>query len=157
MPFVRSYYNYDQDRESLKTGLTCPEPTRTQQHFKDESDINILIARFGLSGELPTGVRMPTYEDFNEIYDFHSAANAIAEANEAFMQLPAQIRYDRFRNDPAAFVAFCSNEQNRDEATKLGLVPSTTPLNTAPTVTDVKTGSAGENSASTSSGASSGA
>lgn len=132
--FVRSRYNYDADQLSEKTALVTPEPTLTQQHFKDESDINVLIDRFGIGGDLPTGVRMPTYEDFSETYDFHSAANAIAESNEAFMELPAKIRMDRFKNDPGAFVKFCSDSNNRAEAEKLGLVPAERPLNTAPPV-----------------------
>lgn len=131
-PFVRSRFNYDRDLVSLETGLDFTgEPTRTQQQFKEETDINVLVRRFALTGELPAGVRMPTYEDFSEVYDFHSAANAIAEANEAFMQMPAEWRY-RFGNDPAQFVKFCSNEENRAEAEKMGLVKSKIPLNTAP-------------------------
>lgn len=122
--FVRSRFNYDPDAVSIETGLECLDKTLTQQHFKDESDINILVERFGITGELPSGVRAPTYEDFSEIYDFHSAANAIAEANEAFMALPAKIRSERFNNDPAGLVAFVSNEANRAEAEKLGLVPT---------------------------------
>lgn len=130
---IRSRYNYDRDAESNRTALDNFEQTRTQQHFKDEADINVLVKRFNLTGQLPEGVRMPTYADFTAAYDFHSAANAIAEANEAFMQLPADIRYTRFRNDPAAFVAFCSNEANREEAAKLGLIrPETTDTTTPP-------------------------
>lgn len=155
IPTVRSRYNYDKDLLSNATGLSCPEETKTQQQFKEESDINVLVRRFKLTGEMPQGVRMPTYADFGEVYDFHSAANAIAEANEAFSQMPAAIR-DKFNNDPARFVAFCSNEENRTEAEKMGLVPAKEPLNTAPTAptngtppaVDAGAGSAGGNVAS---------
>jgi phage internal scaffolding protein len=37
------------------------------------------------------------------------------------MALPAQIR-SRFDNDPAKLIDFLENEQNHDEAIKLGLV-----------------------------------
>lgn len=147
---IRSRYNYDREELSLKTGENNIDketgellPTRTQQHFKEESDINVLVKRFAITGELPQGVRMPTYEDFTETYDFHSAANAIAQAREAFMHLPADLRYNRFQNDPGAFVAFCSNEANRDEAEKLGLVPKREPINTAPTAPIAKTPAVG--------------
>lgn len=130
--FIRSYYNYDKDQVSQETGLVCRDETRTQQQFKEESDINVLVRRFNVTGELPQGIRMPTYDDFTEVYDFHSAANAIADARESFMDLPAEIRFNRFNNDPAAFVAFCSKEENRPEAEKLGLVPSSSPSNTVP-------------------------
>lgn len=131
-PFIRSRFNYDRDQHSIATGLACEDESLAQQQFKEETDINVLVKRFHLTGQLPEGVRMPTYEDFSEVYDFHSAANAIAEANEAFMQMPADLRIKRFNNDPAAFVAFCSNDDNRGEAEKLGLVAPKQPLNTAP-------------------------
>lgn len=120
--FVRHAYNYDHDAASVATGLICPEPTRTKQEFRDETDINTLLRRFSVTGELPTGVRMPTYGDFDIVMDFQSAANAIAQANEAFEQMPAEVRR-RFDNDPERFVAFCSDRDNLAEARKLGLVP----------------------------------
>lgn len=120
-PFLRAFGNYDVDAASDESGLKCEEPTLAQQHFADECDINTIVRRFGLDGELPVGVRMPTYGDFTGVVDYHSAANAIALANEAFDGLPAVVRA-RFQNDPALFVDFCSKEENRDEARKLGML-----------------------------------
>lgn len=121
-PFLRSAHNYDRNEASDESGLRCLDKTRAQQNFKDECDINTIVRRFGLTGMAPTGVRMPTYGDFTGVTDFHTAANAIAQAREAFDQMPSSVR-TRFRNDPAAFVDFCSKEENREEAVKLGLVP----------------------------------
>lgn len=123
--FVRAGFpfNYNADAISELTGFSTVGESRAHQSFKDECDINTILRRFKITGELPSGVRMPTYEDFTEVYDFHSAANAIAEANEAFDAMPAHVRA-RFKNDPAEFVAFCSDERNRSEAEKLGLVPA---------------------------------
>lgn len=133
--FVRSSFNYDRDEASDETGIACTaEESRTQQSFRDECDINVLVQRFGLSGELPTGVRMPTYGDYTEVSDFKSAMDAIAHANEAFDAMPANVRA-RFNNDPAAFVDFCSDVANRDEAVKLGLVlPQAAALASQPSV-----------------------
>lgn len=122
LPFIRSAYNYDRDEASNDSGLFCPEPTRAQQSFAEECDINTIVRRFHIGGELPVGVRMPTYGDFEGVFDFHSAMNAVAAARESFDRMPAEVR-SRFENDPAKFVAFCSDEGNRDEAIKLGLVP----------------------------------
>jgi len=119
-PFVRDAYNYDMNEVSQEAGLVCDEGL-THQSFKEECDINTIVKRFGLSGELPEAVRMPTYADFTEVVDFHTAMNAIAKAKEAFDAMPADVR-SRFRNDPGAFVDFCSDERNRAEAEKLGLV-----------------------------------
>lgn len=120
-PFVRSAYNYDVREAGRRCALICEDETLTKQEFKDECDINTILRRFNVTGELPEGVRMPTYGDFSEVRDFHEAANAIAVANEAFSAMPADVR-KRFQNDAGAFVAFCSDAANLDEARKLGLV-----------------------------------
>ncbi|QCQ85080.1 internal scaffolding protein [Blackfly microvirus SF02] len=124
LPFVRSPYNYDLKEASDASGLDCSVdgPGKTKQSFAEEADINTLIRRFGVNGQLPAGVRMPTYGDFTGVGDFQSALNAVSDAQAAFMRMPADVR-SRFGNDPGAFVDFCSDEANRDEAVKLGLVP----------------------------------
>ena len=119
--FVRAPFNYDVDEASDASALGVFEPTLAQQQFKDECDINNILERFGVTGELPTNTRLPQYGDFSGITDYQSALNAVMEAQEAFMALPAAVRA-RFANDPAAFVDFCSDESNRDEAIALGLV-----------------------------------
>jgi phage internal scaffolding protein len=119
--FVRSPYNYDMDAVSDETSLVCKDASLAKQSFAEESDINTLVRRFGLTGELPTNVRMPSYGDFTIVSDFHSAMNAVAQANEAFDAMPALVRA-RFDNDPGKFVDFCADDSNRAEAEKLGLV-----------------------------------
>lgn len=120
--FVRSAYNYDMDKASDEAGVLCPEPTLAKQHFAEEVDINTIVRRFGLSGELPQGVRAPIYGDFTGLpLDFHTAANLIAQANEAFDAMPAEVRA-RFDNEPGRFVDFVNDPANRPEAEKLGLV-----------------------------------
>lgn len=122
LPFLRSAYNYDRDKASDESGLDCSvEPSLTQQSFRDECDINVLVARFGLGAPLPQGMVPPVFGDFTGVDDYQSALNAIMAADERFMQMPAQVR-SRFGNDPQQFVEFCSDENNRDEAVKLGLV-----------------------------------
>lgn len=118
--FLRTPYNYDVDSVSQATGLACEDPTRTQQQFADEADINTIVERFNLTGQLPSDVRAPQYADFEGVFDFQSAMNAIRSAEESFMAMPAQVRA-RFVNDPQRFVEFCSDPANLDEARKLGL------------------------------------
>lgn len=119
--FLRAPWNYDTMDASNEAGLDCQDPTLAQQNFRDECDINTIVKRFGITGQLPENVRMPTYGDFLQVNDFHSAMNAVAAAGEAFDAMPADVRA-RFNNDPGAFVDFCSDEANRAEAIKLGLV-----------------------------------
>lgn len=119
-PFVRSAYNYDVDAASDASGLRCDDASLAKQAFADEVDINRIVERFGLTGQLPENVRMPTYADFTDVMDFHSAMNAVRQAQESFNALTPEVRA-RFRNDPALLVEFCSDAANLEEARKLGL------------------------------------
>lgn len=121
--FLRSPFNYDRDVASVESGLVCEVETLAKQEFRDETDINTILRRFNVSGELPSGVRMPSFGDFTDVHDFQSAANAIAVAREAFDEMPADVRR-RFNNDPQEFVAFCDDDANLAEARKLGLIPA---------------------------------
>lgn len=155
-PFLRSAYNYDMKAASDASGINCqvaldpesgelvPTPSLAKQSFADECDINTIVRRFGLLGEMPVGVRMPTFADFTDVPSYHEAMNAIREADEAFYSMPAEVRA-RFHNDAGEFVEFCSNESNRDEARKMGLLMPeaaalAAPAATASTHTVVETG-----------------
>lgn len=102
--------------------IECKEPTLAQQQFKDDADINVLLERFKVTGQLPEGVRLPTYGDFSQVVDFRTAQDAIRRASASFMDLPANVRA-RFQNDPQEFLEFCSNKDNLPELRKLGLAP----------------------------------
>lgn len=122
---LRSQFGYDVDQASLEAGLSCPEPTLAQQHQEEEANINTIVRRFGITGQVPVSVMRPIIEDFVEATDYQSALNAIMAAQKSFMAMPADVR-SRFNNDPHMFVDFCSDEANLDEMRKLGLaVPKT--------------------------------
>lgn len=133
--FLRSGFNYDRDRASRETGLACKDPTRTIQSQAEEADINTIVKRFGVTGVLPTGVRAPVFGDFEDAFDFQSAQDALVQARESFMSMPADVRA-RFHNDPGEFVDFCSDKENLPEMRKLGLaVPEEPPPAAAAVVT----------------------
>jgi len=119
--FVRNPYNYDMDKVSDETGLACQDPSLAQQHMKDECDINVIVERFGVTGELPTAPVSPQFGDFSGISDYHTAINAVRASEEAFMALPAKIRA-RFDHDPNALLQFLNDPINRDEAIEIGLI-----------------------------------
>lgn len=124
--FLRSPYNYDMDVISEITGQMNLLPSKTQQQFKDEVDINTIVNRFGLTGELPDGARMPSYADFDGVLDYHTAMNAVRGADEAFMAIPADLRAF-FQNDPQNLIEFLADPQNRDQALELGLIDKPQP------------------------------
>lgn len=125
--FMRTPHNYDRNAASDESALHCPEPTLAVQSERDECDINTIVERFGLTGQMPTNLRVPTYGDFTAVADMREALEAVHYANEAFMQLPAAARA-RFGNDAASFVDFCSNPDNRAEMKSMGLLAPETPL-----------------------------
>lgn len=125
-PFLRTAFNYDMDKASHETGLACLDETMAQQQFAEECDINTIVRRFGLTGEMPDNPRIPQYGDFSGIGDYQSALNAVKDAEASFMELPAHVRA-RFDHDPQQLLEFCADGRNLEEARKLGLVPELTP------------------------------
>lgn len=78
-----------------------PEDSLTQQQFKDECDINRIVqnAQRGIAPKyLARGT--PQYGDFSNVPDLPQAYEKIRKAEEAFMNLPAQLRLE-LNNDPA--------------------------------------------------------
>lgn len=115
-------------------GLQNEGPSLARQEFKEECDINNLMARYAATGYLPQPFKSPPvarYEDFASAPDFLEAQLLVLEARDQFMGLPVRVR-DRFQNDPMRFLEFVHDEKNRDEARKLGLLKEEPPAPPAP-------------------------
>lgn len=97
--------------------------------FAREADINFLLNRYKNTGSLYTADQMmkakarPRFGDFTGIPDFQDSLDKMREALAMFGDLPLAVR-QRFSDDPVQLLAFLSDEKNRDEAYKLGLVES---------------------------------
>lgn len=132
-PFFRTGFNYDRDEASHWSGLSCKDPSLAQQHFAEDADINTIVRRFGITGQLPENASYPTYGDFTGISDYRTAIEAVRAAEAQFMAMPAHVRAS-FENDPQAFVEFCSDPVNLPAMREMGLAitPTQTP-SSAPT------------------------
>ena len=119
-------FNMNQNEISDATGLACADESMAIQSAEDESNINTIVRRFGLTGELPSNLRMPQTGDFTGLPDFHAAMNLVRQAQEEFVRVPADVRA-RFRNDPQEFMNFFENPDNYTEALELGLVNARPP------------------------------
>jgi len=124
---VKNPITYDPDQNSDRAKLIFSRPSRTKQSFRDECDINNILRKFNVTGQLPVGSVQPQYGDFSGITDYQSALNAVMAAQDSFLALPAKIRA-KFDNDPALFVEFVSDEANKDEMKALGLLREETAL-----------------------------
>lgn len=101
-------------------------PSRTQQHFADECDINKIMEKYEKTGCLIDPMimpsRQPMFQDCsNTVSDYHEAQNTLVNAQNAFNELPAYVR-KRFENEPANLIEFLSDSKNKKEAQDLGLV-----------------------------------
>lgn len=124
-------------------GFKNDEPSLTQQHFKDDSDINNIMARYQKTGvlvdPLTQTTRKPMFDDFSDLGDFRDHQQAVIEAQDMFMELPSKLRA-RFANDPAELLQWLSDPANKDEAIELGLFSNPSaespemPLNPSPSV-----------------------
>ena len=118
---VKNPITYDRDENSARSTFIFSKPSLAKQSFRDECDINNILRKFNVTGELPVGSVQPQYGDFSGITDYQSALNAVMAAQDSFLALPAKIRA-RFDNDAALFVDFASDEANKDEMKALGLL-----------------------------------
>ena len=79
----------------VKPGIKFNQPSQTLQSFKNDADINCIIARFENTGVLvdPTVPvsRTPQFGDYPEMPSYQEAQNVIVAANNAFNDIPAKI------------------------------------------------------------------
>ena len=111
--------------------INCTEEEDcTKQSFKDECDMNNIVARINKSGFIPLeaqdSLRRQVYADVSGAPQSLEEAYAIVErADEAFSTLPARLR-ERF-GGPAGLLSFLDDPENLKEAQDLGLVAKTPP------------------------------
>ncbi|AXH71831.1 MAG: internal scaffolding protein [Microviridae sp.] len=110
----------------IKSQLFFAEQGRTKQSFKDECDINTIMRRYSVTGQLDhVNQRQAMYGEVPD-YDFAQAMQTVQHARDQFAALPSDLR-DRFGNDPARLLAFLQDPANRQEAVTLGLVNAPPP------------------------------
>lgn len=101
-----------------------PGPSLTRQEFADECDINVIMARYEKTGQLPANNAEPMYVDFTSVpTNLMDTMRFMDEAQAAFMTLPAKVRKE-FDNDPAMFVDFAGDPENLDQMRAWGLAPT---------------------------------
>lgn len=94
----------------------------TRQEFKDECDMNKIIARYTPELLIESyNAFKGSYGDFSEVPDYMGMREQILAMDNWFLGLPANIR-SRFDNDISKLVDFVENPSNFDEAVSLGLL-----------------------------------
>lgn len=120
MPKIYSRYD-----TPVIPGITFPEKTLTQQHFKDEVDINRIVSRAIQTGNtaLFTPTQRAQFYDCSVYKDYQAALDTIGDIEDDFLSLPSSVRKE-FGNDPDKYVAFMSDPRNVKKAIELGLLES---------------------------------
>lgn len=122
-PFWKTPWNHDRDNESLATSLTCRDPSKTQQQFAKETDINEILRKFLSTGELPaTGA--PAFADVEETELMDRMVTAW-EVDQAWDKLPPAAR--AILRTPQKFVEWydqCIETGNIEGLREIGLIPT---------------------------------
>lgn len=95
-------------------------PTMTDEQFKDECDVNVILSRFLETGVVPRSRGVGQFLDVSQIGDFQSLMQKVDDARSRFAELPSSIR-SRFGHDAGAFLDFVGDPANVEECIKLGI------------------------------------
>lgn len=93
----------------------------TQQHFKESSDINNIVARYAQTGLDPYEDRKAR-ERFGEAtsQSYEEAMFTVAEIQSRFNELPATTR-SKYHNDPSNLLDAFHDPEQQAELAELGL------------------------------------
>lgn len=87
---LRTQYDDLQDDYSLLGGLDCSDSKdMARQEFKDESDVNMILARFGVDS---FQAKQPLFGETDYDIDLQQALAAIKTAKEVHHGLPPELR-----------------------------------------------------------------
>lgn len=112
-----------------KPKLICEDESRTQQHFKEECDINVIMKRWTRTGYPSEGDLMrgtPSFGDFSNVADYLEASCRVREAIGAFESLPSKVR-ELAEGDPAKFLEMVHTEEGKAALLEVGLDPEWVP------------------------------
>lgn len=129
-------YHYSQDKlqrwkkradGSMEVESVPQGETLTQQQYKEDCDVNVIMEKFMKTGQMPQTVAPMLEGDFSNLPSYQEALQTVIDANDMFMEIPAKIRL-KFENDPQQLINYLADETNNEEAIKLGLkLPKQTP------------------------------
>lgn len=101
--------------------------SRTHQSFKNECDLNHMMATYQRTGLIPQNKLPARYEDLSNATDYQTAKNLMIEADAAFQTIPASLR-KKYDNNAAKFLAALESGEAQDDLREAGLlVPSGDP------------------------------
>ena len=96
----------------------------TEQNHTKQCDVNEIIKKYDQHGLISHVNRLEAkYGDMTG-KDYKESLDLVIKVKREFDELPSNIRKE-FSNDPAEYLAFMENPENRDRAIELGLIEPT--------------------------------
>lgn len=97
------------------------EEDKTQQHFRDECNINQIIAKYNKTGIIQHVSRnRQRFGEFMDLADHAINLDKVAKAQQSFDQLPSAIR-NEFGNSITGFFEFIKKPQNKQQCIDWGI------------------------------------
>ena len=112
-----------QEKPAKRERVRTPVGTRsrTKQSFMDQTDINLIMKKFGRTGVLEhTTHKEPQYGDFTMSVDLQEAIELVKTAQEKFMGLPAEVRFAA-GNSPVQYSEMLASEEGAMMLQEAGL------------------------------------
>lgn len=96
----------------------CGEETKTQQHFKDQCDINRIV---GNPNAVLNTSQQERFGDFSDMLDLAGSMQKAIDARNLFDSLPVELR-KRCGQSVEGLFEFIADEKNKDELYKYGIL-----------------------------------
>ena len=110
-----------QPHEDRKYSFQTTGESLTQQQFKDECDVNNIMAKYKKTGLVThLSKHKGEFGDFSSVTDYQTSLARLEQAHESFQQLPSELR-SKFHNDPKNLIEFLADPKNDEDAIKYGL------------------------------------
>lgn len=113
-PIVKNMFSPSEQVESP------PGEKRAKQEFKQDADINSIMAKFQKTGAIDHASKYQPLYGIASPQTLQEAMNTVTAAQTMFEELPSSLRV-KFNNRPQDFLEFIQNPDNKSEAIKLGL------------------------------------
>lgn len=116
---MKTYARYKEIADRCAT--TNDEPSMTDQSGADDTDINVIVKRYGVYGTMPQGAKRPKFgEDFSELPEDLAGFIQTARSIESLKgQLPATLAgltiEDLLTYTPEAITRLAIPEQKTEE------------------------------------------
>lgn len=108
--------------EARKFSFECRGESLTQQQFKKECDVNQILNKYKKTGMIThINKHQGNFGDFSNVDDYQTSLHKVMTAQASFMQMPSELR-NKFNNDPAQLISFMTDDKNKEDCIKFGLI-----------------------------------